>query len=41
LSESFNAAQNTLVGIELMHMIKKRQLVKEGAERHTVAALFL
>jgi len=24
-----------------MHMIKKRQLVKEGAERHTVAALFL
>ena len=31
--KSFDAAQGTLVGIELMHLIKKRQLVvKEGAE---------
>src|SRR5215475_11421418 len=27
--KAFNAAQATLVGIELMHMIKKRQLVVE------------
>src|SRR5262249_61627350 len=27
--KSFDAAQDTLVGIELMHMIKKRQLVVE------------
>ena len=37
----FDAAQDTLVGIELMHMIKKRQLVEEeGAEGLTTAALF-
>src|SRR4030095_10871662 len=31
--KSFDAAQDTLVGIELMHMIKKRQLaVEEGNE---------
>ena len=27
--KSFEAAQSTLAGIELMHMIKKRQLVSE------------
>src|SRR5262250_1313096 len=37
----FTAAQDTLVGIELMHMIKKRQLVvEEGAEGRTAAELF-
>ena len=29
----FDAAQSTLIGIELMHMIKKRQLVVEEGER--------
>jgi transposase-like protein len=39
--KSFAAAQGTLVGIELMHMIKNRQLVvKEGDEGHTAATLF-
>jgi putative transposase len=39
--KSFTAAQDTLVGIELMHMIKKRQLVvEEGNEGLTVAELF-
>src|SRR5207249_5018750 len=39
--KSFTAAQDTLVGIELMHMIKTRQLVvEEGDEGHTAAALF-
>jgi len=39
--KSFEAAQGTLVGIELMHMIKKRQLVvEEGDEGRTAAALF-
>jgi transposase-like protein len=34
--KAFDAAQSTLVGIELMHMIKKRQLVvKEGNEGRT------
>ena len=34
-------AQDTLVGIELMHMIKKRQMVEEaGDEGHTAAELF-
>jgi hypothetical protein len=33
--------QNPLVGIELMHMIKKRQLgLKEGEEDLTAAELF-
>jgi transposase-like protein len=36
--KSFAAAQNTLVGIELMHMIKKRQM--EGDEGHTAAEQF-
>ena len=39
--KSFEAAQDTLVGIELMHMIKKRQLVVvEEDEGLTAAALF-
>src|SRR5712692_5989983 len=39
--KSFEAAQDTLVGIELMHMIKKRQMVvEEGAEGLTAAELF-
>jgi transposase-like protein len=39
--KSFDAAHNTLVGIELMHMLKKRQLVvQEGGEDLTSAELF-
>ena len=39
--KSSEAAQGTLVGIELMHMIKKRQLViEEGNEGLTAAELF-
>jgi putative transposase len=39
--KSFDAAQSTLVGIELMHMLKKRQLVaEEGNEGLTVAERF-
>ena len=39
--KSFEAAQDTLVGIELMHMIKKRQMVVEaGDEGLTAAELF-
>jgi len=39
--KSFGAAQDTLVGIELMHMLKKRQMVVEaGAEGLTAAELF-
>jgi putative transposase len=39
--KSFAAAQATLVGVELMHMIKKRQLgVEEGAEGRTAAEQF-
>src|SRR5947199_9860002 len=39
--KSFEAAQSTLAGVELMHMIKKRQLVvKERAEGLTAAELF-
>jgi putative transposase len=39
--KSFDAAHDTLVGIELMHMLKKRQLVvEEGAEDLTAADLF-
>ena len=39
--KSFDAAQNTLVGIELMHMIKKKQMVVEaGEEGRTAAELF-
>jgi putative transposase len=39
--KAFDAAQSTLVGIELMHMIRKRQLVvAEGDEGLTAAELF-
>jgi len=39
--KSFAAAYDTLVGIELIHMIKKRQLVvEEGDENLTAAELF-
>ena len=39
--KSFAAAQDTLVGIELMHMIKKKQLrVGAGDEGLTAAELF-
>ncbi len=39
--KAFDAAQDTLVGIELMHRIKKRQMVVEaGEEGLTAAALF-
>jgi hypothetical protein len=39
--KAFAAAQATLVGIELMHMIKKKQLiVTEGAEGLTAAEQF-
>jgi transposase-like protein len=36
--KSFDAAQDTLVGIELMHMIKKKQLVVEAGEENLTAA---
>jgi transposase-like protein len=39
--KSFEAAQGTMVGIELMHMIKKKQMVLEaGDEGLTAAELF-
>ena len=39
--KSFDAVQLTLVGIELMHMIKKKQMVVEaGDEGLTAAELF-
>ena len=39
--KSFDAAQGTLTGIELMHMIRKRQMVVEaGAEGRTAAEQF-
>lgn len=38
--KAFDAAQSTLVGIELMHMIKKRQLVVEEDKGRTTAELF-
>jgi putative transposase len=39
--KSFDAAHDTLIGIERMHMIKKRQLVvEEGAEDLTAAEWF-
>src|SRR5262249_17540246 len=39
--KAFDAAQCTLVGVELMHMIKKRQMVVEaGDEGRTAAELF-
>ena len=38
--KSFDAAQDTLVGIELMHMLKQRQMVEAGDESLTAAELF-
>src|SRR5919197_622001 len=39
--KSFAAAQDTLAGIELMHMIRKRQLVvEEGDEGRPAAEMF-
>jgi len=39
--KSFDAAHDTLVGLALMHRLKKRQLVVEaGAEDLTAAAVF-
>ena len=39
--KAFDAAQSPLIGIELMHMIKKRPLVVEdGAEGLTAAEQF-
>jgi putative transposase len=36
--KSFDAAQETLTGIELMHMIKKKQLVVEAGDEDLTAA---
>ena len=36
--KSFGAAQGTLAGIELMHMIRKKQLVVEAGEEGLTAA---
>jgi putative transposase len=36
--KSFEAAQDTLVGIELMHMIKKRQMIMETEDEGLTAA---
>jgi putative transposase len=36
--KSFDAAQGTLAGIELMHMIKKRQMITGGGEEGLTAA---
>jgi transposase-like protein len=36
--KAFSAAQDTLVGIELMHMIRKKQLVVEAGEEGLTAA---
>ena len=36
--KSFEAAQGTLVGIELMHMIKKKQLLVEAGDEGCTAA---
>src|SRR5919202_1555932 len=36
--KSFDAAQGTLVGIELMHMIKKRQMIMEAEDEGLTAA---
>ena len=39
--KSFDAAQGTLVGRELMHMLKKKQMVREAGDKGlTAAALF-
>ena len=39
--KAFDAAQCTLAGVELMHMIEKKQMVvEEGEEGLTAAELF-
>ena len=38
--KAFDAAQNTLTGIELMRMIRKVEMVSEEIERLTVAEQF-
>jgi putative transposase len=39
--KAFDAAQGTLIGIELMHMTRKRQMImKAGEEGLTAAELF-
>lgn len=35
--KSFDAAQGTLVGVELMHMLKKRQLMVEAGDEGLTA----
>ena len=39
-SQSFEAAQSTLAGIELMHMIRKSQLEGDAGEGLTAAEQF-
>ena len=36
--KSFDAAQGTLTGIELMHMIKKKQMMVEAGDEGRTAA---
>jgi putative transposase len=36
--KAFDAGQDTLVGIELMHMLKKRQLMREAGDEGLTAA---
>src|SRR5437870_3737696 len=36
--KAFGAAQDTLVGIELMHMLKKRQMMMEAGDEGRTAA---
>jgi hypothetical protein len=38
--KAFDAARDTLAGVELMHMIKKRQMVVEEVEGRTAAEQF-
>jgi len=38
--KSFEAARLTLVGIELIHILQKRQMEDEGAQGLTVAEQF-
>ena len=37
--KAFDTAQSTLVGIELMHMIKKRQMVVEEESREMLGVM--
>ena len=38
--KSFHAAKNVLAGIELMHMIRKGQLMLDGSEPMSLAEQF-